>query len=111
MPVSWKKVKPHTIKSRKNVKTKYGNKCFLDSRRLKYPICSKYSGKINCKGIYGALYYLNLNIAKLLKNITRKKQDKTKQDKTNLQSKLINKKLKKYNTLKKRALKLKNKHC
>ena len=62
---------------------------------LKYPVCSKYSGKINCKGIYGALYYLNLNISKLLKkNITLKKQDKTKRDKTN-------KNMKKYNTLKK----------
>ena len=33
MPISWKKIKPHSTKSRKKVKAKYGNKCFLDARK------------------------------------------------------------------------------
>ena len=74
----WKNVKPHSKKSRRRVKNKYGSKCFLDSKRLKYPICNKFNGKIECKGLNAANYYVNLNISRKLKpkykykNLSRK---------------------------------------
>ena len=30
------------------MKLKHGNKCFLEPRRMKYPICNKYNGKPEC---------------------------------------------------------------
>ena len=100
----WKNIKPHSNKSRKNVKTKYGNKCFLDAKRMKYPICNKYTGKPECSGLRAADYYLNLNIGKI---INRKKRDKT----MTKNKKTINKKLGKYYKLKNKSNKLKKKYC
>ena len=100
----WKNIKPHSIKSRKNVKKKYGNRCFLDSKRMKYPICNKYTGKPECMGLRAADYYLNLNIGKLN---NKKRQDKT----TSKNKKIMNKKLDKYYKLKNKSNKLKKKIC
>ena len=100
----WKNIKPHSNKSRKNVKIKYGNKCFLDAKRMKYPICNKYTGKPECMGLRAADYYLNLNIGKLNK---KKARDKT----TTKNKKIMNKKLDKYYKLKNKSNKLKKKIC
>ena len=100
----WKNIKPHSNKSRKNLKTKYGNRCFLDAKRMKYPICNKYTGNPECMGLRAADYYLNLNIGKLNK---KKRQDKT----TSKNKKIINKKLNKYYKLKNKSNKLKKKIC
>ena len=40
-------------------KKKYGTRCFLRPRDQAYPICSH--GKIDCKGLRAAQYYLRLN--------------------------------------------------
>ena len=52
---------------RKSYKKKYGSKCFLEPKRLKYPVCSK--GKISCKGLLAAANYARLNKKR---NITKK---------------------------------------
>ena len=52
---------------RKSYRKRYGSKCFLDPKRLKYPVCSR--GKINCKALNAAQYYAILNNKK---NLTRK---------------------------------------
>ncbi len=83
---TWKQMKPHNIKSRKNMYKKYGAKCFLEPKRLKYPICNKYNGKPQCIGHYSARYYLNINIGKL-----RKKKDKLSKIKQKKYFKLLNK--------------------
>jgi len=44
---------------RMHYKKKYGSRCFLRPRDLAYPICSH--GKIDCKGLRAAQYYLRLN--------------------------------------------------
>lgn len=44
---------------RKSYKKKYGSSCFVDPKRLKYPICT--NGKINCKALNAAQYYAILN--------------------------------------------------
>ena len=90
---TWKKIKPKTRNSRKKMKDKYGSSCFLEPKRLKYPICNPYTGKVNCKGLNAANYYLNLNIGKLRK----------------MKSKTNKKKLKKYIKLKRKSLRLKKK--
>ena len=94
--VKWKNIKPHSEKSRKTMKKKYGNSCFLDPRRMKYPICNKFNGKKECKGIYAADFYINIHRAKLLKK-TKKNTDM--------------KKMKYYNKLKHKSTKLKKKYC
>lgn len=91
---SWKRMKPKSEKSRKTMKKKYGSKCFLDKKRLKYPICNKTNGKINCNGINGANYYININLGKELK---KEKKDKTK--------------INKYMKLKRKTKKLYKKYC
>ena len=63
----WRNIKPHTEKERKRVLKKYGKKCYLDSKRMKYPICNKNTGEVDCKGLNAALYYVNLNISRKLK--------------------------------------------
>lgn len=101
----WKNMKPHSNKSRINMKNKYGNKCFLEPRRMKYPICSKFTGKQECMGLRAADYYLNINIGKSQKLL--KRQDKTSKKK----NKEITRKLKKYLKIKKKSDTLKNKVC
>ena len=92
---TWKKIKPKSTKSRKSMKKKYGNSCFLDAKNLKYPICNKYTGKQECKGLRAAEYYLNINIGKIIK---RKLKTKKKQ-------------LKQYFRLKRKSSKLVKKLC
>ena len=82
-------VKPHTSKSRKRTQKKYGNRCFLKPKQLKYPICNKFTGKIECKGLNAANFYLNMNIARSKKT----------------------KKIKSYLKIQKKVKKLKKKHC
>lgn len=59
---------------RKSYKKHYGSHCFLDAKRLKYPICS--NGKIDCKALNAAQYYARLNkskrIMKRIKTLKRK---------------------------------------
>ena len=54
---------------------RYGSKCFLDPRRLKYPICTR--GKMNCKALNAARYYADLNhqraISRKIKKMKKKK--------------------------------------
>ena len=104
---SWKNMKPHTLKSRKTMKQKYGSKCFLEPKRMKYPICSKFTGKQECMGLYAADYYLNINIGKIRNKIKR-------QDKTILKRKVkkeYTRKLKKYESIKRKSDVLKKKVC
>ena len=91
----WKNIKPHTIKSRKRVFQKYGKRCFLESKTLKYPICNKRNGNPECLGHRASQYYLNINISKL----------KNKKDRKSI------KKLKKYIKLKKKSLNFTKKKC
>jgi hypothetical protein len=44
---------------RKSYRKKYGSRCFLKPKDLSYPICTQ--GKIDCRGLYAANYYLRLN--------------------------------------------------
>lgn len=88
------------IKTRKRIKKKYGAKCFLEPKRYKYPICNKHNGKVNCKCLNNADYYLNINIGKLVNKT--KKTRKTKE---------IQKKMDKYFALKTKSIKIRKKHC
>lgn len=49
---------------RKSYRKRYGSKCFIDPKRLKYPICTR--GKINCRALNAAQYYAILNNKKKL---------------------------------------------
>jgi hypothetical protein len=49
---------------RKSYRKRYGSKCFLEPKRLKYPICTR--GKINCKALNAAQYYAIMNNKKKL---------------------------------------------
>lgn len=40
---------------RKSYRKKYGTSCFLDPKRLRYPICTE--GKMNCRALSAARYY------------------------------------------------------
>ena len=59
-------------KYRKSYKKKYGSRCFLQPKTLKYPICSR--GKISCAGLNAAAYYARFNNKSLLKTIKRLKR-------------------------------------
>ncbi len=50
----WAKLKPTSSVMRMDVYRKGGPKCFLDPKRLKYPVCAKQSGKIDCRGVASA---------------------------------------------------------
>ena len=101
----WKNMKPHTEQSRKTMKRKYGSRCFLEPKRMKYPICSKFTGKQECMGLRAADYFLNINIGKMKNKLKR-------QDKTNPKTKKSNvKKLKKYESIKRKSDELKKKVC
>ncbi len=77
MVKSWKNIKPHSVKSRKRVMQKYGSSCFLEPKRLKYPLCNKYNGKKECVGYRAAQYYLNINLGKQNKKGNQKNKKKT----------------------------------
>jgi len=63
----------HPPKYRKSYKKKYGARCFLQPKTLKYPICTK--GKLDCSGLNAAAYYARLNKNKgLLRTIKRLKR-------------------------------------
>ena len=57
----WAKISPKKGHERKQLKERCGSKCFLDAKKLKYPICTSYrSGsskncKPDCRGILSAL--------------------------------------------------------
>ncbi len=59
---------------RKSYRKKYGAHCYVDPKRLKYPICTR--GKIDCKALNAAQYYARLNkskrIMKRIKTLKRK---------------------------------------
>ena len=59
---------------RKSYRKKYGSHCYLDPKRLKYPICTR--GKIDCKALNAAGYYARLNkskrIMKRIKTLKKK---------------------------------------
>lgn len=71
--VLWRNIKPHTNTERRTMKKKFKSKCFIEPKTLKYPICNKYSGKVECKGIYAAQYYVNLNKSRKLKPLKKYK--------------------------------------
>jgi hypothetical protein len=56
---------------RMHYKKKYGTRCFLRPRDRAYPICSH--GKIDCKGLRAAQYYLRLN-RKTMRNTSANKK-------------------------------------
>ena len=46
---------------------KYGSRCFLLPKQLKYPICNKFTGKIECVGLSAAQSRAALSIYRKLK--------------------------------------------
>lgn len=50
---------------RKSYKKRYGSRCYLRPKNQTYPICKK--GKIDCKALHAASYYIRLNHEKKLK--------------------------------------------
>tara|TARA_Y100000991_G_C21955695_1_gene341964 strand:+ start:515 stop:1531 length:1017 start_codon:yes stop_codon:yes gene_type:complete len=65
-PKFWRDMKP-SKKGRKTYKKKYGSRCFLLPSQLKYPVCDKKTGKMNCKGLLAAYYRASLSIRRKLK--------------------------------------------
>ena len=65
-PKFWRDMKP-SKKGRKTYKKKYGSRCFLLPSQLKYPVCDKKTGKMNCKGLLAANYRAALSIRRKLK--------------------------------------------
>lgn len=65
-PKFWRDMKP-SKKGRKTYKKKYGSRCFLLPSQLKYPVCDKKTGKMNCKGLLSANYRAALSIRRKLK--------------------------------------------
>ena len=65
-PKFWRDMKP-SKKGRKTYKKKYGSRCFLLPSQLKYPVCDKKTGKMNCKGLLAAHYRASLSIRRKLK--------------------------------------------
>ena len=66
MTVFWRDIKP-SKNGRKTYKKRYGSKCFLLPSQLKYPICNKRTGEVNCKGLLAAHYRAALSIRRGLK--------------------------------------------
>ena len=60
----------------KTYKKKYGSRCFLLPSQLKYPVCDKKTGKMNCKGLLAAHYRASLSIRRKLKPKTYRKRIK-----------------------------------
>ncbi len=71
MPLSTK-WKPPVYRS--SYRKKYGAHCYVDPKRLKYPICTR--GKIDCRALNAAGYYARLNkskrIMKRIKTLKKK---------------------------------------
>jgi len=88
-PKFWRDMKP-SKKGRKTYKKKYGSRCFLLPSQLKYPVCDKKTGKMNCKGLLAAHYRASLSIRRKLKpktysyrKITKKAKKLAKKHKCN----------------------------
>lgn len=64
--LKWRDMDPPK-KTLKSFKKKHGNKCFLRPKELKYPICDKYKGKVNCKGLLAAHNRAMLSVRRGLK--------------------------------------------
>ena len=64
--LKWRDLDPPK-KTLKSFKKKHGNKCFLRPKELKYPICDKYKGKVNCKGLLAAHNRAMLSVRRGLK--------------------------------------------
>ena len=62
----WRHMKP-SKKGRKTYKKKFGAKCFLYPKDLKYPICHKKTGKVECKGLLAAHNRAMLSVRRKLK--------------------------------------------
>lgn len=50
----WSKQAPKLRSERKTMLSKCGSKCFLLPTKMKFPICSKNTCKLSCKGIVSA---------------------------------------------------------
>jgi hypothetical protein len=50
----WRINKPQTVIQRREVYAKCNKECFLIPEKLKYPICSKHSCNVDCKGMTAA---------------------------------------------------------
>lgn len=72
--MKWKDMKPHTTTEKLKMKRKYNSKCFLEPTEMKYPICNKFDGNVECKGIYAAEYYVNIHKSKKVKPIMKYKK-------------------------------------
>lgn len=64
--IFWKDIDPPK-RTLKNYKKKYGSRCFLRPRELKYPICDKRNGKVHCKGLLAAHNRAMLSVRRKLK--------------------------------------------
>jgi hypothetical protein len=53
---------------------RYGSRCFLDPKRLKYPVCTR--GKLECRALNAAQYYARLNrnraVSRKIKQLRKK---------------------------------------
>ena len=62
----WSSVSP-SKKRLKTYKKRHGSKCFLLPSENKYPICNKFNGKVECKGLLAAHYRAMLSVYRKLK--------------------------------------------
>ena len=62
----WKQMKPSS-KRLKSYKRKFGASCFLLPKQMKYPICNKKDGKVECKGLLAAHNRAMLSVRRKLK--------------------------------------------
>ena len=77
----WKYVKPETKDERKHMMNKYGERCFLVPKELKYPICDKNDGIYDCRGLRTALFWAQTHHIKTQKNTKKVFEKKTKMGK------------------------------
>ena len=50
----WRKSKPKSIASKRDMLSKCGKKCFLLPSKLKFPVCAKGTCKVDCRGLVAA---------------------------------------------------------
>uniref|UniRef100_A0A6C0IVQ0 Uncharacterized protein n=1 Tax=viral metagenome TaxID=1070528 RepID=A0A6C0IVQ0_9ZZZZ len=50
----WENRKPKSMKDRQNLVKKCGKRCFLITKKLKYPVCPKNNCNIDCDGVRSA---------------------------------------------------------
>ena len=62
----WRHMK-QSKKGRKTYKKKFGARCFLYPKGLKYPICHKKTGRVECKGLLAAHNRATLSVRRKLK--------------------------------------------